>query len=124
MALCVCFGWWLLGVINATETWHRCWEDVNFDREFPQESFSLYKEHIAMMQPWEAFVPKHHVTFHLLLNSAEQGHPEMYAHWEDEALNKMLKACCCYISQVTFEGSCLLRMRELLRTRVAKRPRE
>jgi hypothetical protein len=79
---------------------------------------------MALMVPWESWTPKHHVVYHMLLNTGFHGNPELYANWEDEALNKMLKACCRYVSQLRFEESCLLRMRSLLKARGQKRTRQ
>ena len=89
------------------------------DDLFPQlvqETFRLYNQHVALIQPFDQYVPKHHAFYHLLRNSAWQGNPTLYANWEDEALNKVLKGCCRNISQLRFEDNVLLRMRELLRS--------
>ena len=80
-----------------------------------QESMSLYVKHMALMVPFDCFVPKHHIVFHLLRNVGFQGNPLVYATWLDESLNKSLKAACKNASPATFEQSVLMKMRELLK---------
>lgn len=81
---------------------------------FGKESFRLYNRHVALMLPFEAYTPKHHLCFHLLGNLAEHGNPLYYSNWEDETQNRVLKQACRLASQTTFESSTLLRMREIL----------
>ena len=76
---------------------------------------SAYVRHVALMVPYDSFVPKHHLLFHLLQKSAYQGNPAKYATWLDESLNKVLKAACKHAAAITFEQSVLFRMRGLLR---------
>jgi hypothetical protein len=76
---------------------------------------SAYAKHVALMVPFESYTPKYHLMFHLLYQSRFHGNPTYYATWLDESLNKTLKAACKHASHMTFEGSVLLKMRELLR---------
>jgi hypothetical protein len=77
------------------------------------------------MQPFDVMTPKHHIIWHLLLNTGHQGNPAYYATWFDEALNKVLKQSCRQTSQLNFEASVLMRMREILKGgRSQKRERE
>ena len=76
---------------------------------------ACYSRHIALIVPFESFVPKHHLVFHLLLKSSFHGNPCYYATWLDESLNKVLKSACKNACAATFEGSVLLRMKELLK---------
>ena len=61
--------------------------------------------------------PKRHVFCHVISRLADQGNPKLSANWHDEALNKLLKAACRQVSQATFEGGLLRRMRALLAQR-------
>ena len=70
---------------------------------------------MSVMEPYACFVPKHHLAFHLVAKMPLHGNPRLYATWLDESLNKKLKACCRYASQVTFEQTVLVRMAELLK---------
>ena len=76
---------------------------------------TLYCKHVALMAPFDRYRPKHHATFHLLFNSAEFGNPNYYSCWRDEADNKVLKSVCRYSSQMVFEQTVVMRMREVLR---------
>ena len=84
-----------------------------------------HNTHAALMVVFESFVPKHHMMWHLLDSAVFLGNPRFYATWEDESLNKALKAACKHSSQLCFERSVLLRMREILsdlRSKGRKRP--
>jgi len=69
---------------------------------------------MALMEPEDAFTPKHHILVHLLFRSSFFGNPKSYATWLSEANNKTLKLACRETSQATFESSVLLRMQALL----------
>ena len=71
-------------------------------------------EHMALMQPFECFVPKHRRMFHLIYNVRYQGNPGYCSTWAYEGLNKTLEAATKFASQLNFERGVLLRMRELL----------
>ena len=89
-----------------------------------QAAFKAYNDHVALMAPFDCYVPKHHLVYHLLKKVAYHGSPSFYATWQDESLNTTLKASCRLVSQPTFERSVLIRMRELLApSRPIKRPR-
>ena len=79
-----------------------------------QEHFRKLTMHMELMRPFECFVPKHHVMFHAILETMEKGNPWFYGTWMDESLNKILKGTCRNASQITFEMTILLKMRELL----------
>ena len=89
-----------------------------------EEVLENYQRHMSWMAPFNAFVPKHHLLWHLIGNSEFLGNPIYYANWEDESCNKSLKGCCRFVSQANFEGNVCLRMRELLRRRGEKRSRD
>lgn len=79
-----------------------------------QATFDAYTSFLGLMAPFEVFVPKFHVMLHMLANQRFQGNPLVYSNWEDETLNKTLKAACKFVSQSTFEVSVLLRMQTIL----------
>ena len=84
-----------------------------------------YVKHIALMQPYDIFVPKHHITFHLLFSTKYLGNPTKFATWVDESLNKTLKQACKNACAATFENSVLMRMQHILaETPNQKRPRQ
>jgi hypothetical protein len=96
---------------------------VPFVLVFIKEAMRAYVRHMGLMVVFDAFIPKHHLLFHLLYKSRFQGNPTQYATWLDESLNKTLKAACKNASVATFESGVLLRMRDLLKkSRGAKRP--
>ena len=80
----------------------------------------MYNEHMGLMAPFQIYLPKHHMFYHLLWNIEFQGNPEVYSNWMDETLNNVLKSCCRHVHQMNFEAETLLRMRELLRREFAK----
>ena len=88
-----------------------------------QESLDLRNRHVALMTPFEAFLPKHHIMWHLIANIGLHGNPSWYSAWLDESLNKVLKSACRNVSQMTFEASVLLNMRELLAPALSAVPR-
>jgi hypothetical protein len=79
-----------------------------------QDALENYCNHVALMTT-DLMIPKHHLLFHLIVNSKYFGNPSAYATWLDESLNKLLKACCRQTSQSTFDRSVLNRMRVMLR---------
>ena len=76
---------------------------------------AAYVEHVALVAPFDVYTPKHHLLFHLVHGSSFHGNPRAYANWEDESLNRLLKATCRDVSQMSFDASVLARVRELLR---------
>ena len=74
-------------------------------------SLGAYNRFITCTAPVEGMdIPKKHLSAHLVHNVAFLGNPRYYANWIDEALNKLLKACCRGVSQATFESSVLSAM--------------
>ena len=71
---------------------------------------------MQIMEPLGKFVPKHHVIFHPLQQTMDKGNPWFYSAWLDESLNKQLKNACKHASQMTFESTLLMKMREILKT--------
>ncbi len=69
---------------------------------------------MALMAPFECYVPKHHISYHLLAALERNGNPTWYANWVDETLNRTLKAVCKNVSQACFETVVLLRMRDVM----------
>jgi hypothetical protein len=88
--------------------------NVHIRDDIIKESFRKYCTHMALMVHFNVFTPKHHLCFHLVGNLLRHGNPTWYANWQDESLNRILKACCRNVSQRSFEASLLLRMRELI----------
>ena len=68
----------------------------------------------------DVFVPTHHLFWHLLARMRKQGNPTWYSTWQDEANNRILKESCRLTSQLTFDSSVLLRMRDILENRKRK----
>jgi len=85
--------------------------------------FEVYSTHVAIMEEYEVFTPKHHLMFHLLKKIDYQGNPTYYATWLDEGLNKVLKKTCRDTSAMTFEKPILSRMRRILHRMTLKRKR-
>ena len=79
-----------------------------------QLGFELYSKFMVLMEPYDAFTPKHHMVYHLLGNLAFFGNPRLYSTWFDESLNKLFKRVCKDTNQYNFEKAILLRMRRLL----------
>ena len=59
-------------------------------------------------------LPKRYLAAHLVHDSWFFGNPRVYANWQDEALNRLLRACCRNVSQATFEVTVLSAMQLLL----------
>ena len=75
------------------------------------------KIHMHLMEQWDEFQPKHHVIFHPLQETMEKGNPWFYSAWLDESLNKILKAASGNASNLQFDRTVLLRMKELMKSR-------
>ena len=74
---------------------------------------------MALMLPYEVYIPKRHLVYHMLDKIGYQGNPEVYSNWMDETLNKVMKKTCKNLSQQAFEPGLLLRMREVLLGEIA-----
>ena len=55
-------------------------------------------------------LPKLHMAYHLVAHTRFQGSPKGYACWLGESANKLLKAHCRGVSQLTFETFLRTRM--------------
>ena len=64
---------------------------------------------MSLMAPYDIFIPKHHLMFHLVLRSGEMGNPWFYHTFLDEAMNKTLKAVSRNCHQLTFESSAIIK---------------
>ena len=62
----------------------------------------------------ELKTPKRHTVFHMCHRAGFQGNPKVYANWEDESANRVLKAACRTLSQATFEETVLMSMPTIL----------
>ena len=82
-----------------------------------------YQQHLELMEPDEAWTPKHHVIFHMLFRADWLGNPRFYSAWRSEALNKVLKGSCRQVSQATFEATVLLKMARVLQELVSQHKR-
>ena len=63
----------------------------------------------------EMLIPKRHMAMHILERMIDLGNPKAYANWHDEDLNRDLKLSCRKVSQMHFERSLYVRMREWLK---------
>ena len=86
-----------------------------------QQMLSLWKQHMAIMETHECYVPKHHLMYHCILRSVFHGNPWLDSTFLDESLNKELKQCCRYAHQLTFESTVILKITEVLKRLLAKR---
>lgn len=75
----------------------------------------LYKRHMVIMSPYNIFLPKHHLMFHIGHRASTSGNPVLAATFFDEALNKNLKQTLRNCHQSTFERMAFFKMREVLR---------
>jgi hypothetical protein len=69
----------------------------------------------------DMLIPKRHMMSHLVVSATWFGNPNLYSNFEDESLNKPLKASCRTVSQVTFEPFLLLKFKILLQKRGVNR---
>ena len=84
--------------------------------------YSAYSRYLFLTRSIPALVfPNRHIVCHAIERLDDQGNPKFFGNWHDEALNKVLKAACRNVSQVTFEPSLLRRMRPLLSKNSKKR---
>ena len=98
---------------SIIDIWRKhTWTVPAHDRK---KAMELDVRHVALMAPYDAYIPKHHIFFHLLARTEYQGNPLVYATWLDESLNKVLKQCCKNAGASTFYETTLLKLRELLR---------
>ena len=89
--------------------------------ETTKQMLSLWKQHMAIMEIHEPFVPKHHLMFHCIMRSVFHGNPWLDATFLDESLNKELKQCCRYAHQTTFESTVILKINLVLKRMQVKR---
>ena len=69
------------------------------------------KRYIVLMNDYPAaYIPKVHLSMHLIYRTTRQGAGNLYSNWLDESLNKILKRACRGASQQTFEVTVLRRM--------------
>lgn len=102
------------------ELWQMCGATMTVAQV--QNSFDMWLRHLRCTEGMpDLEIPKRHLVTHLLGNMAFQGCPHRYSNWLDESLNKTLKQFCRGVAQKTFEPFLLLRMREHLRAKGAKR---
>lgn len=86
-----------------------------------QDMLNLWKQHMAIMRDQDVFVPKHHLTFHMIMRAVLHGNPWLDATFLDESLNKELKRCCRFAHQATFESTVILKITEVLQRQLQKR---
>ena len=79
-----------------------------------------YNDHVALVLPFDAYTPKTHIFWHMFYLSGFQGNSKIYSNWADEDLNRTLKETRRGISQLSYAGPLLLRLRYVLR--IKKRP--
>ena len=90
-----------------------------------QATVDYWVTFLRLTSPFEDMAfPKRHVVSHLVTKASFFGNPNLYSNWEDESLNRLLKAACRKVSQRTFEGFLLMRFQMLLQRRGVKRPAE
>ena len=84
--------------------------------------FDTYSKYLWLRRDVEDLeFPKRHVVAHAIERLSDQGNPKCFGNWWGEALNKLLKAACRTVSQVTFEPSLVKRMRPILAKSAKKR---
>lgn len=106
---------------RMVETWRKA-GSVLTSAEL-QVTMDCWKSFLSLTAERESLqIPKRHLCAHLVFRAAYFGNPRRYANWEDESLNRVLKAALRQVSQATFEAFLLLRFREVLRQRGVKRP--
>lgn len=76
--------------------------------------WNLYKRFLTLTKSMGMNIPKRHLFMHLLRGIPANGNPKRHACWQDESLNKMLKATCRNTSQTTFDEVVLLFMQRQL----------
>ena len=85
------------------------------------ECFTCYGKYCDLTQQLDVLQPKRHLLWHLLAELDFLGNPSLYATWQDEALNKVLKKTTREVSQATFEQTILQNMGQLLEKDSKKR---
>ena len=98
----------LMGVFDAAST--------RLTGEEIQHAWDCYGRFGALTdhdEEWD--IPKRHLAVHMLERLPDLGNPKGYANWLNEAYNRQMKLSCRTVSQVTFEPSLLVRMREIMR---------
>jgi hypothetical protein len=81
-----------------------------------QVLFEAWTKFLSLTQAYEDLhTPKRHIMTHLLEQVGFLGNPRVYANWQDESLNRLLKSACRNLSQQTFETCVLPRMAVLLK---------
>ena len=74
------------------------------------------------MTPVAVFTPTFHAVYHFLANQSQFGNPSYHWNFSDEEANRSLTAAAKTCSQLCFERTLLLRLRELCARPALKRP--
>ena len=78
------------------------------------ELLDVWKRYMTLVEPFDIYTPKAHLTYHMVLRSMRQGNPWGYNTFFDEGLNKLLKRTLRLCHQATFEFMAMVKFGELL----------
>ena len=110
-------------LFSLIEVWKRA--GARLSAQEIQATVDYWVTFLRLTSPFEDMAfPKRHVVSHLVTKASFFGNPNLYSNWEDESLNRLLKAACRKVSQRTFEGFLLMRFQMLPHRCGVKRPAE
>ena len=75
----------------------------------------IWKNWMAIAEELEAWTPKAHLMYHLIIKSVRQGNPLRYQVFADESLNRILRDALRLCHQTRFEQLGMVKMQEILR---------
>ena len=100
---------------------HTRWTRPYTTFDIPKELLDYYKRFVVLADVYMFWTPKAHLMFHLLHRASILGCPADYSTWEDESMNRWLKACLRMVSQANFEVLGYVKTMEYLSRRGVKR---
>ena len=100
---------------------HTHWTRPHTTFDIPKELLDYYKRFVVLADVYMFWTPKAHLMFHLLYRASILGCPADYSTWEDESMNRWLKACLRMVSQANFEVLGYVKTMEYLSRRGVKR---
>ena len=101
-------------LILIVQTWQTAgWRLTDIEIELTFEAFNKFIA--ATVNVAGVNLPKRHMSAHLVRESLFIGNLRFYANWQDETLNRVWKACCRNISQLTFDTCVISSMQMVLR---------
>ena len=87
---------------------------TNLTRAEHQAMLDAWQRHMILIKPFQIYLPKSHAILHMIQRAFYLGNPMTYAVFQDESLNKDLKACSRKCHQATFEYSGMAKFSEWL----------